>query len=589
MKLLKLQLNPRKVKGWRSKELKFANDITQLYGPNGCGKTPIIQSIVYCLGYQTRFREDILNNCQNAQLEAEIDQKIYRFTREFTTGARVDIQVDEPSGSSQNFYKEQDFSKYLFELLGLDFPSLVSFKNEPTTPFLSTLLPVFYLDQDTGYMDFYKPEASFIKNQFSEMMRILFGFLPKNSFNKKRNQIRLKEHIESIDKLVNRRHRDYKIAKERVEEEIRDLDTINRDIETLKAKLNDLKNSKSIKTESIDAIEEIISGNKRKIRQLERQITDIITRNKSVALIRNEIEEEIRTLGLNEEAKRIFQTFDEICASENCKLFEASSESYGKNLLYLKDQIKDLERNAEAGKIRVTALQNQIESLKENNTSLDSRKEKLLEDEDLKALIEAISELTKGIIGLETERQEAENIERYQKLYFDSLLKREAAQEEFDTLTATKTKSSPDFIKTRTELTICFLKWLDILETRNVDKSISFVQDFLPVMGEEKISQLKGSTRTRVVLAFHAALLEVLNKADCRNINFMIFDTPRQHDIQADHLDKFMKELKSLASNYGNQIIFSTTEYHYSGDSNDIDWIPEFPGEDQKMFLEKIY
>lgn len=41
-----------------------------------------------------------------------------------------------------------------------------------------------------------------------------------------------------------------------------------------------------------------------------------------------------------------FASFKDICSNIDCKLFTVSSESYAKNLLYLKDQIKDLESNS---------------------------------------------------------------------------------------------------------------------------------------------------------------------------------------------------------------------------------------------------
>jgi recombinational DNA repair ATPase RecF len=41
MNLLTLQIFPKGLDGWMSDELHFGNHITQLFGPNGCGKTPL--------------------------------------------------------------------------------------------------------------------------------------------------------------------------------------------------------------------------------------------------------------------------------------------------------------------------------------------------------------------------------------------------------------------------------------------------------------------------------------------------------------------------------------------------------------------
>ena len=66
---------------------------------------------------------------------------------------------------------------------------------------------------------------------------------------------------------------------------------------------------------------------------------------------------------------------------------------------------------------------------------------------------------------------------------------------------------------------------------------------------------------------------------------FLIFDTPKQHEIHNSDLDNYIHELKKISIKYSFQIIFSTTEYHYKGDLNDQEWIPNFDGKEQKMFL----
>ena len=86
-------------------------------------------------------------------------------------------------------------------------------------------------------------------------------------------------------------------------------------------------------------------------RQIE--LSELRNRVSGIATIRTEIESEVKTLGLNEEARRVFTSFHEICGAPHCGLFLGSTESYGKNLLYLRDQIKDLERNALRAEMRI--------------------------------------------------------------------------------------------------------------------------------------------------------------------------------------------------------------------------------------------
>jgi arabinogalactan endo-1,4-beta-galactosidase len=117
-----------------------------------------------------------------------------------------------------------------------------------------------------------------------------------------------------------------------------------------------------------------------------------------------------------------------------------------------------------------------------------------------------------------------------------------------------------------------------------VSLDISFKNDFAPVFGTESISQIKGSTKLRAVLAYHAAFLELVSR-ESRNFNLLILDTPKQHDINNEDLNNFVTALKQVASKYSIQVVFSSTEYHYDCDSRDAEWNPVYPGQKHKMFL----
>jgi len=66
---------------------------------------------------------------------------------------------------------------------------------------------------------------------------------------------------------------------------------------------------------------------------------------------------------------------------------------------------------------------------------------------------------------------------------------------------------------------------------------------------------------------------------------FLIFDTPRQHDIETKDFAAFIYRLKSICKDNRAQVIFSTTEYHYKAAADDIEWLPEFPNFEQPMYL----
>ena len=210
-----------------------------------------------------------------------------------------------------------------------------------------------------------------------------------------------------------------------------------------------------------------------------------------------------------------------------------------------------------------------------------------IEKSEISALVEVISGLKSQIFELQSQLSELEKIESIEEKLFEVKNERNTAYEKYRAM-GTSNSSTPELMKLRSNLGQLLVKWVDKLRTINISKDISFVDDFKPVLGSENVSQLKGSTRIRVVLAYHAALFELIVKREDRPFSFLILDTPKQHEIHNDDLDEYMIALKSLSENNGIQVVFSTTEYHYEGNELDIDWIPKFPGDEQNMFLKEV-
>ncbi|WP_243888187.1 hypothetical protein [Shewanella algae] len=133
-----------------------------------------------------------------------------------------------------------------------------------------------------------------------------------------------------------------------------------------------------------------------------------------------------------------------------------------------------------------------------------------------------------------------------------------------------------------------FIKWLNIIHTSNISFDITFKDDFIPILGTEQVSQLKGSTKIRAVLAYHAALIELMAINSLLSFKLLILDTPKQHEIHNDDLNNYIIELKNICKKHDIQVIFSTTEYRYIGNSDDIEWNPVYKGREQLMYLNQL-
>jgi hypothetical protein len=584
MNLLELNIEPSGLEGWSSKVLEFGKDITQLFGPNGCGKTPVIHSIAFALGYSVRFREDILSNCGFVVLKA-VHNGIYIDFRRSIGG---DFHIECSQSDTENtriFYNEKDMSAYLFNFLGLPEAILTSSRNEPTPPYISTFLPLFYVDQDSGYSSVYKSPSSFIKDQYTEMVRLSLDVPPKHSYERKRLLIEKKEELKSADTAI--------VTSERfIERLINDRggsdqtsQQLDNELNRLRNELDDLRSSQDATEGAESAIKYLIQEKVSQKQEIDKRIRELQDRISGFERIKNEIEIEINTLSLNEEARRLFTSFNDICANSRCQLFLNSSESYGKNLLYLRDQIKDLDRNTSYQEIRLDELLVQSKKL---DTEIDGMRANLSSENigsSTDILINAISQLTRSIIDIQSEKEIVERIEEEETNYVGLLNGRERLHNDIASMDSGG--SSPDLrmLAFRSEYREKLKEWLDVLSTRNVSRDISIDADFGVLFGTEKVSQFSGSTLLRVVLAMKAAFFDIYIKTDTQHIGFMIFDTPRQHDIEAEHFAAFIRRLKDTVKTSSCQVIFSTTEYHYDSQENDIEWVPPFPGIEQNMFL----
>ncbi|WP_133179620.1 ATP-binding protein [Shewanella decolorationis] len=582
MKLLDIKIFPINKNGWESDKLVFGDHFTQLYGPNGCGKTPLVQSIAYCLGFPSVFRNDIYNHCSHVELNVECHDEKINIKRVYSRD--VDIEVIDSKGRRSNFYNEKDYSSFIFEKLGIKTTTLVSNNNSATYAYIASFLPIYYLDQDDGYSKLYHAPNNFIRDQFSEIMRMILRLPVKNSFDIKKSQLSAKQQLELLDKRVNTSALKLKFATQSANSISRNYNEILHEISSLEQELEALKSSGATHDDSLLALDRLVNSNRKEIRRLVDEIYEVESRTLGINNIVHEINVEIETLNLNEEARRVFLSFNEICGSSSCSLFSSSSDSYSKNLLYLKDQIKDLQRNADADKEKIDNLKLQKTQLETVVQGIIEERNKYTIKSEISALVDSISEIKNKIFSLQSQKDELDSLIKIENTHIDILKQRDIALEKYQSYTPNR-ESIPSILKIKSQLRELFIKWLNVIHTTNISFDITFKDDFIPVLGTEQVSQLKGSTKIRAVLAYHAALIELMAINSLLSFKVLILDTPKQHEIHNDDLNKYILQLKLLCQKYGIQVVFSTTEYRYIGDMDDIEWNPIYKGSEQLMFL----
>ncbi|TCT43763.1 ATPase family protein associated with various cellular activities (AAA) [Vibrio crassostreae] len=585
MKLLNLEIFPLGENGWSSDLIEFADNITQFYGPNGTGKTPLIQSVAFCLGMPIQFRNDIYEHCKKARLTLRIGENEIYLERNYSSEFFLS-SFEKKSESIKKFYNQADVSDYLLSLINLDERDLITKSKTKTKLYMSTVLPLFILDQDTGYSSIYPVQNKFIKDQFSEVVRALFGIPSKNSFDAVKDKIKAESELKFWEGEVHSRRDELKIIEDNFDRSKINKDEVVSIIDKYTFEIESVKLNAASSFEIHESFSEIINDIARDVRIIEKELYDINKKHRSVDSIINEIEDEITTLNLNEEARRAFIDFSEICPNSRCGLFSQSNEAYAKSLVYLKDQMKDLLRNKKVDQINIDKLKDKKEILIDKINSI-SRKRELnsVKRSDL-ASIELISELERKIYESKSLLSDIEKIEVYERRYFEALGKREELQSKLASFgRGNKSGKFKELVEIKSILKRNLIKWLTIIKAPNISFDISFDNDFEPIFGKEKVSSVKGSTKTRVVLAYHAALLESLIEFGHCPIPFLVFDTPKQQETDSTDLKAFFYELKDICTKNQIQVVFSTSEYRYVGDQNDTEYNPRYPGMGKDMYL----
>lgn len=291
------------------------------------------------------------------------------------------------------------------------------------------------------------------------------------------------------------------------------------------------------------------------------------------------------TLLLNEEARRVFLSFGAICAQPSCGLFANSATTYGKSLLYLRDQLKDLDslhRTLSAEGDRVDA---EIEHCVVRRNVLTEARTTRRKKADSAVLIEVVSDATRAIIDLQEARQLVDGLDRLEADLIDEQTSREHALAEREGLVSGRSGIDHDLVKVRIDIQEAIIRWMNVLNTNNVSRNVSVDADFTVLFGGERLKTIKGSTRTRAVLAIRTATIEVFAQTTRTGPRFFVLDTPRQQDIDRTDFAKYINALKALSLDQNVQIVFSSSNYQYPLTEGDVSWSPDFPGEEHPMFL----
>lgn len=583
MRLRSLKVEPLGQNGWESPLLEFGRRTTLIFAKNGSGKTPIIHSLAASLGFPPKFRDEIFGKCAAVTLEAENDGEPFIIRRILGTNNRDFNAILTYRGEESEHFNEGSFSVALFQALGLELPRLLSNKGEVAQPYISTVLPVFYLNQGDGYTAAYKSTNSFIQDQFVEMVRFVFGLNPKHSFDVKKNLIDEKVALEAQTRKIVAAQRVLEYQSRGVDDSSANQDVLQRRATDLAAQVETLRDSVDAKGTAGSILTELLGQKDQQIRSKQIELSELQNRISGIDAIRTEIDGEVNTLSLNEEARRVFSSFREICGAPNCGLFIGSTESYGKNLLYLRDQIKDLDRNALRAEVRIEQLEEVLKELRAERQVLVDKLD-LPTAAGVDQLVTAVQALTKQLVEVQAELGRIAALKEERSKLFKLEEERLRIQDRIDNL-SNSGRTDLGFNKLRLQLRELAVKWMDILDTQNVSRNVDIDLELRFTFNGEPLDLFSGSTKIRLVLAIHAALFEAYISELSRPFRFLILDTPKQQELHTEDLANYLNELENLCVSKDAQLILSSTEYDHPTGQEDMRWLPMYKGLEHPMYL----
>ena len=149
-RLHSLGFTPRGPSGWTTPFLEYGRIVTLVHGPNGSGKTPILKGIAFALGYPIELPPDVSRQCESVVLTISDGGNPVRIERVICDD--FDVRVSAAEGDARRFSDEKTFTSWVIGLLGIPERSLAGKMKGVVAPYVSTLVPMFWIDQDNAWI-----------------------------------------------------------------------------------------------------------------------------------------------------------------------------------------------------------------------------------------------------------------------------------------------------------------------------------------------------------------------------------------------------------------------------------------------------
>lgn len=585
IRLSSFQYLPKSPDGWTSGFLPFGDLFTTVQGPNGSGKTPLMKGVMAALGHELELPPAIREHCRAAEILLEVDGREIRISRDLAADYKLTVS---DGGSLQTYSTPKQYAEWFVGLLTDAAPALTTKKKQEAGLYPSILFPAFWVDQDHGWTsDYWTPrDKDFLLDQRQEMLRFLVGLPPRHPFRSHTAFDEAKALLERTDKSIELQ----RFVVDRLERNERLALAEKPRLEQRKAELvQDLENSRGV----LELIRSTTRVYDRELASLEEELSSLDTkdvalnrRKEQLTLVFSELEGEEEILTANVQATDLLRQF---CGREDCLMFHHSDRSFGRSLLFLKDQIKDLRRTDGQLSREIAGVALKREKLQEQISAKRVERATAVDATPQSGISRQLSSLTNELVEVELRLAKLQQYEAEQNKFNRLLDRREQEVIAVAAARPTGMKGAAELSDARRELSDSVQLWLKTLGTKNL-RSAHFDNELnLFVDGElfSTTTHHSGSTRTRIVLAFHAAILEVSASRGGNHPGWLLFDAPKQHELDQADFDAYAHRLQVIAARYPGkvQIVFSAADLKTQFEAGDEVWTPSFTVGEEARFL----
>jgi hypothetical protein len=256
--------------------------------------------------------------------------------------------------------------------------------------------------------------------------------------------------------------------------------------------------------------------------------------------------------------------------------------------------MKDLEANKE----RMQRLVENIEEkISKNNIEIFEERKKIeafVKSDSNDGLVDELKNISQMLVDIETRIAFRGKLEDQKGKYSALLSKRSESQKRIQELQISSRNSGDSLLlEVRSNLATALEKWICILNTPNVQGPYRFDERFALTVGNDKLKVFRGSTLTRLVLAYHASVIEVaLAMGGANHLGFCILDTPMQQELKVGDLQGYITALRELLVKSQNkiQICLSFSDSNIVPNKEDTVWEPKYKAatNDKKYYLKNV-